>query len=400
MTLSFRRHRNARPRRTRALGALALLASVSTLPAACGGSQSDVEPTEDAQAEEIEQDGASASEEGDAGEATTPSAPDDAGAPAAMNDAGRGREAGAFVDAADLADASRSTDARAPDEAGATAEAGAASSPGGMGVAPATWKEHWFEHEQTLQLVDQNEWVVLYFDDAVNRTNTTWLLPFLTRVWQYTVAQYGQFTDGRRDGRLYAIYHQGRYSGGHPSTYFDASHDHRNVSDVGPGPYPEGAWAISTHEVAHIVEGASRGVQGSPAFGIWGDSKWAEFYQYDLYVALGMSAEAKRVHDEFSRKSDSFPRAGSYWFRDWFYPLWKDHGGVRVMVDYFKLLAQHFRKNGTRFGNGMNMGEFVHFMSGAAGTNLKARATTAFGWSDSREAEFVKAQRDFPGVKY
>lgn len=313
-----------------------------------------------------------------------------------------------IVDAASTFDARGAlpTDAQAEpraDAAPADAGDGGATpiaSPGGTRSAPATWKEHWFEHEQTLTLVDENEWVALYFDDDVNRAQAEWILPFMTRVWKYTVEHYGQFTDGKRDGRLYAIYHQGKYSGGHPSTYFDGSHDYRNVSDVGPGPYPDGSYAISTHEVAHVIEGASRSMHGSPAFGLWKDSKWAEFFQYDLYVGLGLTREASRVFDEFSKKSDDFPRPGTYWFRDWFYPLWKEHGGVEVMANYFRLLAQHFRKNGVNFGSGMNYGEFVHFMSGAARTNLKAQAEKAFGWSEEREAEFTRARTDFPNVRY
>ena len=278
---------------------------------------------------------------------------------------------------------------------------GDAGSPGGVaGAPPATWTEHWFEHNQVLKLVDSNDWVVLYFDDDVDRSKTDWILPFMTKVWKYTVTHYGQYTDGQRDGRLFAIYHQGKYSGGHPSTYFDASHDYRNVSDVGPGPFPDGDYDISSHEVSHIVEGASRGVHNSPAFGLWHDSKWAEFYQYDLYVGLGLSNDAKRVFDKFSNTSDDFPQAGTHWFRDWFYPLWKDHGGVNVMVKYYQLLADHFPKNGHDYSRDMNFGEFVHFMSGAAGTNLKAQATTAFGWPADRDAQFVQAQKDFPNLGY
>jgi hypothetical protein len=39
-------------------------------------------------------------------------------------------------------------------------------------------------------------------------------------------------------------------------------------------------------------------------------------------------------------------------------------------------------------------------MSGAAGTNLKELATTAFGWPADREAQFNKARADFPMITY
>lgn len=274
-------------------------------------------------------------------------------------------------------------------------------SPGGPGgEPPQEWAEHWFEHNQTLQLVDYNEWVVLYFDAEVDQSQTDWLLPFLTDVWKYTVKHYGQFTDGERDGRLYGIFHQGKYSGGHPSTYFDESHDYRNVSDAGPGPWPDGSFDLASHEVSHVVEGASRGVHGSPAFGLWGDSKWAEFYQYDLYVGLGLTAEAERVFEKFSNGSDSFPQANTHWFSDWYYPLWRDYGGVAVMVNFFQLLSEHFPKNGDDYARGLNFGEYVHFMSGAVNADLKQLATTAFGWPTERETEFQNAKQEFGEVSY
>ena len=288
-------------------------------------------------------------------------------------------------------DTGEATDARAPmdvsfPESGQT-----------LPAPPATWKEHWLEHSQELQLIGYNDDVAIYFDADVSRTNTQWILPFMTKLWQYTRQTYGEFG---AEGRLYSIHHSGRYSGGHPSVYFDSSHDFRNVSDCGPGPWPPGSIDLPSHEVGHVVEGASRGVKGSPAFGLWGDSKWIELYQYDAYLGMGMTAEAQRLFTRFTNGTDSYPRAGTRWFRDWFYPLWRDHGRTDLMVRYFQLLAQHFPKNGKSYSRDMNWGEFVHFMSGAAQTNLKEMATTAFGWPASWDQQFNKARTDFAGISY
>jgi hypothetical protein len=268
---------------------------------------------------------------------------------------------------------------------------------------PETWQEHWFDHKQIVRRVTANDDVVIYFDDDVRREETDWVLPFMTKLWRYPRETYGDFG---AENRLYAIFHQGRYSGGHPSTYFDASHDNRNVIDCGPGPWGPTNVDMPSHEVAHVVEGAGYGVHGSPAFGVWGDSKWAEFYQYDAYVALGMEQDARRVYDKFTKQSDNFPRPGTHWFRDWFYPLWRDHGQGKVMARYFGLLAKHFPTGPENEGKNihytrdMNWGEYIHFMSGAAGTDLRPLATKAFGWPSERDAQYRKARAEFPAITY
>ena len=269
---------------------------------------------------------------------------------------------------------------------------------------PKAWKEHWFEHDRVVRLVGSNAEVAVYFDEDVPLAAARdWIGPFLTRAWQYTKKVYGDFGP---DDRLYAVFHQGRYSGGHPSTYFDASHDFRNVIDCGPGPWPEPAYGIPSHEIGHIVEGASRGVHESPAFGIWRDSKWIELYQYDLYVGLGMDDEARRAFDRFSAQADDFPRPGTHWFRDFFYPAWRDHGRSKLMATFFRLLAQHYPKGPEGDGNNlhytrqMNWGEFLHFMSGAAHADLRPLARKAFGWTDEWEQQFRKARAEFPAIRY
>ncbi|KAA2238938.1 hypothetical protein F0L74_22245 [Chitinophaga agrisoli] len=266
---------------------------------------------------------------------------------------------------------------------------------------PTTWQEHWFEHVQLLHRVFFDNDVAVYFDNDVN-SSITWPNTYMGDVWRYTKSVYGSFG---ADTRLFAIFHTGKYSGGHPSTYFDASHDFRNVIDVGSN--SSNAWTagtgndldITTHEVAHIVESASKSVHNSPAFNIWGDSKWAEIFIYDVYRGLGRTADATRWYNLMINNTDNFPRAGTQWFKNWFYPIYQT-GGSATLNKYFQLLAQYFPKSGQNYARDLNMGEFVHFWSGAAGRNLKAQATTAFGWTSTYESQFNKARRDFPGVTY
>ncbi|GHF70675.1 hypothetical protein FHX82_005564 [Amycolatopsis bartoniae] len=267
---------------------------------------------------------------------------------------------------------------------------------------PVRWREHWHEHDRLLTLSQHDEHAAIYLDEDVNRNGTRWLLGYVSDIWRYSKATYGG-TFGP-DARLYSIHHGHRYSGGHPGYHTDASHDHRNVSDCGPGPWTErhdGAFDLPSHEIAHVVESVNNGVQGSPAFGIWGDSKWAEFFQYDLYVALDLPRHARRLRADFTKGSDDFPRPGTHWFRDWFHPLWTDGGHAKVMVSFFRLLAQHFpTEGGTRYRGQLNWGEYVHFTSGAAGADLRPLARRAFGWPDEWAAQFEQARADFPLIDY
>lgn len=280
--------------------------------------------------------------------------------------------------------------------------------------APDTWQEHWFEHNQIVKKVFADTSIVVYFDDQVAKT-ITWPNNYLAQVWNYTKKNYGAFGS---DPRLYAIFHSGKYSGGHPSTYMDASHDLRNVIDCGsadPNAWISGAGNdidITTHEVGHIVEGASKGVHNSPAFPIWHDSKWMEIYQYDVYLGLGRTEDAQRWFTKLQTTTDSYPKAGTRWFTDWFYPIYMQHGKTKVLNNFFVLLAKHFPKktfnNGTssypEYSRNLNFGEFIHFWSGAAGTNLTSLAITAFGNRDEQgndwTAQFNQAKLTFPDIKY
>ncbi|WP_110057132.1 T9SS type A sorting domain-containing protein [Chitinophaga sp. S165] len=259
---------------------------------------------------------------------------------------------------------------------------------------PATWQEHWFEHNQVVSRVFLDNDLALYYDSEVSRS-LTWPMQHLSALWRYTKRLYGSFGT---EPQLYAILHTNKYGGGHPSTYFDGSHDFRNVIDAGYGPWTsatENDYNLLTHEVSHIVEGASKNMHNSPAFGIWGDSKWAEIFIYDAYKALGLESRATGAYNLFNPQTNNSPRPNTYWFRDWFYPIYNQYGGAQVLNRYFIQLALYFQRSGTDYPS-MNMGEFVHFWSGAAGVNLKPMATNAFGWTAEFENQFVAAQQKYP----
>lgn len=279
------------------------------------------------------------------------------------------------------------------------------------GPAPdSTWQEHWFEHNKLVKLKYYDTSVVVYYDNEV-AASITWPQIFLSKVWEYSRKVYGPLGP---DSRLYIILHTGKYGGGHPAYYYDAGHDYRNMIDCGSASMD--AWKTGTgndldltsHEIGHIVESCAMGRQTSRAFHIWHDSKWMEIYQFDVYSALEMGDTTRWYNDKIATK-DAYPRANTYWFRDWFYPIYSQHGRTAALKNYFQLLAQNFPqqqagKGFYRYTRDMNYGEFIHFWSGAAQYDLSGLAFSAFGpkdeWGNDWWSQLLKARKDFPSVAY
>ena len=230
----------------------------------------------------------------------------------------------------------------------------------------------------------------------MDKAASAWLSPFISKAWAYSLKTYGYMGPDR----VYAVFHQGTYSGGHMAIYDDPSHDHHNVEDAAGLDWTQNYSDITTALLAFIVEATAAHTKlGSPAAAEWQNGPWPEFYQYDLYMGLGLNDQAAVAFNKFNKAAFTFPRANSFWFRDWFYPLWRDHGHAQVMSRFFGLLEKYYpAPKGTM--PDMNWGEYIHFQSGAAGTNLKPLATAAFGWTAEWQDQFVKAEIDYPQITY
>jgi hypothetical protein len=114
-----------------------------------------------------------------------------------------------------------------------------------------------------------------------------------------------------------------------------------------------------------------------------------------------MSRDAQRAYSSFRNQTDNFPRPDTHWFRNWFYPLWRECGQAAVMARFFRLLAQHFpTTDGKRYARELSWGEYIHFTSGAAGADLRRTATRAFGWPTAWTAELERARSEFPLITY
>jgi hypothetical protein len=254
---------------------------------------------------------------------------------------------------------------------------------------PATWQEHWFEHNQLLTRVFYDSDVAVYYDGDTPPT-ITWPFKYFGDVSRYLKQVYGPLSP---ENRLYFILHTNKYSGGHPSYYYNASHDNRNVADNGPGPWTNPGYDIPTHEVGHIVESTPYGLKNSPAFGLWGDSKWCEIFIYDVYKGLGMNAEATRWYNNCITQTLDKPVTGAHWFRDWFYPLYTQYGGSGFLAKFFENLGKNWK------GGDLSWGQYVHFESCAAGADLRPAFKKAFGdatWTAGMDSDFLAAQKQYP----
>jgi hypothetical protein len=202
---------------------------------------------------------------------------------------------------------------------------------------------------------------------------------------------------------LLVFIHQGRYGGGHAFYSYNDDHDSKSGIDVALGSWYKQMGdqvEIPIHETGHVIESMAFDTYTSPAFHLWGDSKWMEIYNYDVYLALDMDSYAEDAYSRYMNNSDNYPTANSRWFRNWFYPIYNNYGKTEVLVKFFKLMSENFPKNGQTYTRDMNYGEFFHFWSGAAGTNLRDQATKAFGWSTEYENQFNQAKKDFPNITY
>jgi hypothetical protein len=272
---------------------------------------------------------------------------------------------------------------------------------------PKNKKENWLGRDNLMTRTFYDDQIAVYAAEDAD-TTIKWWRPTINKVWKYTKDNYGYFGDYQRLNIAVhgTEYIPGGYFMGQPVSYLDPATGKQNVIEIDAANWNDPIMiAVMTHEIGHIVEGASDRVQGSPSFNTWGDSKWQDIFIYDVFLGLKMTKEADAWYDQYQQDVVKYPRPGTQWFKNWWVPIYTQYGKTALLVKYFKLLADNFPKeknaNGSdEFTRSMNMGEFIHFWSGAAGTNLKQQATIAFGWSMEWEQQLKNAQEDFPNVKY
>jgi hypothetical protein len=267
--------------------------------------------------------------------------------------------------------------------------------PGGPEPAT-TWKEHWGDHTELLRRVHYDDCIALYVDGGVDPSTLDWLVSFLNRSWEYSLATYGQMGNER----LYVVVHQGQHEGGHVATFIQTSHDGHATIDMGASTWSEGDLDLPARLLGFLVDAQGAHTKfGAPKAWHY-ELGFALIYQYDLYLALGLDAAATEAQLVFDEYQNSAPSPGVHWFRDWFHPLWRDYGRAQLFVRYLSLLEQYYPASDDMWMLPMSYGQYLHFMSGAAGVDLAPVARSASIWRADFDAQIAIAKLQFPEITY
>ena len=281
---------------------------------------------------------------------------------------------------------------------------------------PDTWTETgWYKgHDRLLTRRPLDSDIAMYTDPYVTPTSIDWLRPILNQAFQIAKASYGSLSDpvlyviAEQDGRPEDT--KDTYGGGGIIDVFSPEAFYRNVTFAASGNWTDRTepWNIDalTHELGHIVEFNNNGWYGSPSYSAWGDSKWCEIFLWDVFARSTKlpAGWADRTFTEMNQAGDDY---GNHWFRDFLYPLYQgklgntdsNRKGSALYSRYFQVLAQYLPKlDSTYGGKNMTLGEFIHFISAAAGVNLEAQAKIAFRWTPELELQLANAQLQFPQV--
>lgn len=278
--------------------------------------------------------------------------------------------------------------------------------------APEVIREKWWDFRSEMHRAYLDDQVAVYLASDVDSNIVRWAGPNMNKVWKYTKATYGAYGE---DGRLLVFAHGPEYlePGGvffaTLAGYMDGTVNYRNMLVATSSVWQDTMtmMAVMTHEVSHIIEGSSYGIKGSPSAKLWGDSQFADIVIFDTFLAMGWNDWAQEVIRNGQTNGVNYPNPNrrNYWFRDWWYPLYMKYGKTQLLVKYMKSISEnvHTKINWEGFKEyteDLNLGEFVHFMSGAAGADLKAQAKIAFDWTMENEQQLINAKEDYPNIKY
>lgn len=262
---------------------------------------------------------------------------------------------------------------------------------------PLEWTEHWSDHKEKLTRVHYDDCIAVYFDADVAPATQPWLVKFLHDAWTYSLDTYGKVGSER----IYVVVHQGKFQGGHSATEIEASHDGHATIDMGANTWVEGQWDLPAHLLGFLVDTQGAHTKyGAPKSEHYGNEGFPLIYKYDLYLALGYSGYASSELQKYLTYANGNPADDTFWLRDWFLPVWRDHGNAQLFARYMDLLEHYYPAGADHWMPTMTYGQYFHFMSGAAGVDLVPTAKTAFEWSPELDDELAAAKLAFPNITY
>jgi hypothetical protein len=289
---------------------------------------------------------------------------------------------------------------------------------------PSTLKETgWYDtHKDNLYRIYSSPALQVFHDEwetnATSAAAIQWLTPALEEAWAYTKSLYQMHSGPQLFAILNAAGDQPThkaYGVGGALYGYTADNGYRNsiftmndqwhVAD-----YSGWGFRSLIHELNHIVESNNHETMNSPSYAVWGDSHWGEIFMYDVYKhlagvpATGVTlAHAEELRTTWWDARDDF---GGQWLKDWYYPLYtgtlgnsaQGKNGSAFLVKYFELLSRYLPTTANMYARNLNLGEYIHFCSAAAGVDLTTAARQAFRLDRRPEVEVQlgRAQLDYP----
>ena len=262
------------------------------------------------------------------------------------------------------------------------------------GAPPRGFTEDYKDHNQAVLRQYFDDFTGVYYDSIVDRS-ITWPFAFFSNTWDVVTDTYGNFLG---ENRLYVVGH-GDAGEGLFTTTFDKDKSKSLIDFTITADSTGAALDAPIALVADLVQNSADGAHKSPAMAVWQD-KFTQIFTYDLYTKLGMEADSTRVSMKYMQDVADFPNPDTHWFRDWFLPIYKNYNGSVALSNFFKVLSENFPIDGSDYARDMNLGEMVHFFSGATGEDLEPLAESAFDWTDQAKGQLLQARAEFPNLNY
>jgi len=271
--------------------------------------------------------------------------------------------------------------------------------------------------QSTTAVVYRDANAVIYMNPRIDKDRTKWIYSLYSRSWAHVRRHYGNFQNNE-GGRLKGVFQATAGEGGmatgvnsgNAEIYMDISPGGVQAGNLydKPGsnnrrPNQDLLFDFQVGAISRIIEEGNNGMRGSPAAGVWGSKGWTQIAIFDIFMNTGYRAEAEQWRrSKLNEPVDAATAKNQvYWLRDWWSPIYDKYGRTALLGRFFKLVAENWPKeSGNQYKGTMNVGQFVHFFSGAARTCLKEQAEFALGWEQEDEDSFQKAKEDFPNITY